>query len=245
MVKLILRDYRLQWKENLSRSQMNMAWITFYIAIFPLWNSSFNVSGCYYACMVPMLFGWILAEAFPNEMSKAMLLCPLSEEEKRRYISTGYWLRVLCPTIMELLFLGSTLFWTWKRLQIPLVEAICLALGLFFNLFAGLIAMNINCRPISTKKRNGNTIAYELPGHYNGWRTTQIVLMLVNHILMYDALFDRESESFMIEVLFFAGLMIAELALCIKIIITYRKPVMEKAIHYEYRPIPRKGERKR
>ena len=62
MVKLILRDYRLQWKENL---------------------------GCYYACMIPMLFGWILAEAFPNEMSKAMLLCPLSEEEKRRYISTG------------------------------------------------------------------------------------------------------------------------------------------------------------
>lgn len=86
-----------------------------------------------------MLLGFLISRMYPGKLEKTLLLCPLTQEEKRRYIETGYWLRIALPMFFYLL---AGLFWQIFG-TVSLFSTVVIGVWMFFYLGC----TNIYCLP--------------------------------------------------------------------------------------------------
>ncbi len=92
MVKVILQECRCRFfpvLKGYSTPIFIFVWLAFsYMVIFQadylkyLWG------------MLPMLLGLLLSRIYPNQLSKLMLLCPMTEKDRKKYLITAYLVRV-------------------------------------------------------------------------------------------------------------------------------------------------------
>lgn len=115
MLRRVLFDYirSFNWKNYLhTRNTYNNGyslWMIIYLTfLLPLTNGSIRESELavvsYYMWEIPFLIGMMGIELFPFQIPKLMFLCPLNVEERRQYMKCVYWVRILVPTIIQIVF---------------------------------------------------------------------------------------------------------------------------------------------
>jgi len=245
MFRLVLRDYRLQYRESIKNVNAAGYFIYIYLLCYvPDWTNMIDAlwkGGCFYAFFLPLCIGIFLSRLYPNQMSKTLLLCPLSRQQKEKYIRTGFFIRVLVPFLLFLIFEGSAMIVTFRQQHLNTSE-LWLWAGLTWLLFVSLISVNIYCLPVNLSPE-ALYRTYKLPGNYEIWNVLVQLTAILGGVIMLSALTDQKGETvFDITVEIF--ILVISTALCIKMIATYAGPIMEQAIFYEYRP-PVQKERKR
>lgn len=103
MFKKVIHDYLgyLRWG-NIRRVYSNIGtwWIYPYmLTIFPLLTDIDESSGlaAYYILIIPLLFAIMTLSVVPMKLPKQMFLCPMEEQERRKYIHELFAVRLLVP----------------------------------------------------------------------------------------------------------------------------------------------------
>ena len=226
MLKYVLQDYKGQFKSGL-KGMYNEGWFIYvYLMICPLTMWVAEDKGellIYYCGMFPVAFGLFLSRMYPNQMSKTLLLCPLTMEEKRAYILTGYRFRILATLGLALVLNGIPFVMGFMH------PAYFCGLLLITGLYTA--AVNIYCKPnnasiyVLEKK-------YNLPGNYELWNVAIQLGGILGTMGFIAAIEDAKTllGIWDIVVLVFTVLVVGLLAL--KFFRTYYKPVMEQALVY-------------
>lgn len=120
MMRFVLLDYIGDIKGGLKRIQggeafvpslsfvlMNLAWSP---EFYGEGGKSFRLSFIWGDVVVVliMLFGFLISRMYPGKLEKALLLCPLTEGEKRQYVKMGYGLKIAFPMLLYVL---AGVFW--------------------------------------------------------------------------------------------------------------------------------------
>ncbi|MBO6015170.1 MAG: hypothetical protein J6P60_01115, partial [Lachnospiraceae bacterium] len=185
--------------------------------------------------------GLFLSRLYPNRMSKTLLLCPMSMQQKKQYIRTGFVIRVVFPYGLFLLLEGATMLVMLNHRLVHASEIVLWAAKAWILLLS-LISVNIYCQPIDPIPYVMGR-KYRLPGNYEIWNILVQLLAIFGGMILGSAITDQKSET-VFDIVVDLILVAIITALCIKIIVTYAGPVMEQAVSCEYRPRLEK-ERKR
>lgn len=137
MLKLVLSDYRMDFREALKREKWSGGSVGFWMVYgvcspknfwgvdlaklwrpYLIWYVIFIILG-----MAAMELGGL----YSNELGKMFQLLPVSYQEKRRYLITGYLFRVLFPSAL----LAGHLCLSVVLLGFDIAKVCCV----FFNLF--------------------------------------------------------------------------------------------------------------
>lgn len=250
MFREVLKDYRSQFKDSLGKLSPNDFLFYFLLVIDTLLFSD-NVSEshwwlwlCYFTYFLTVCLANILADMYPNEMSKTLMLCPLSEDQRRRYLHTGYWVRVCIPIMACLILEGvgfATLCFSCREAMSVLKSSGAFILYQFCLLGTGIPAININYRPVITGR---GTKEYPQFRGFGFWHVAVILNTVLFGFFSFFLLNDGEKIGGwkLVVCLILLGV---HIAVCLKIFITYRGKIMEQAVHYELQPQAQKGEKKR
>ncbi len=109
MIRMVLEDYRMDFGEALRREfreGTSLFWVVWFSAVvfMDFFENSFFQSGwkiasfilCY-PCYVLLL---CMPRMYPNRLGKMMYLLPVSGEERRRYLFTGFCCRVFVSGVV-------------------------------------------------------------------------------------------------------------------------------------------------
>lgn len=225
MLKMIYDDYRFGFWTSLKKNSSFTAWYV-YVYTFMLAVTHFSDTNIIIVVgFVPMAMGMMLAQAFPNQMRKVLFLCPLTENERRAYLRTAYWFRVLLP--MSLCLIGSTVVLAFGHIQLfYYIEMNLLVISY-------LLGINVYCLPESwkTSKLPEDQWTIRIPYAYE---FLNVVLQLVGliGICLFASLdlikIDERNDKLALTVF-----VISEILLCLTAVKVYYKPVMERGIWYE------------
>lgn len=221
MLRMVLDDYmhsfRTAWKDGINA----MAWILYFDWLvcvpvcFGLESIKFLFGG------ISMMIGILLARMYPNQMGKIFFLCPLTKQDRKKYLETGYWLRVSIPMIICI----STGAVSLAAGYLSLFYYLMICLMVFFF----VIGVNIYCLPdkpsiyITQRK-------YQLPGVYEVWN---ILIQAVGILGMcLSASFKTYSNEVTDKVILLTFVLV-EMLLSIKMCFTYYGPVMARGMQYE------------
>lgn len=141
MTKQVIRDYfsAFHW-EKIKEFYKNGGWFFFLnmTVILPMFVRIFDSAiGAvnYYFALVPLEFAMFAAPLHPVALPKIMYLCPMSETERREYITKAFWFKFAVPVVVSgfcmsvLLALGVT-----DLLQAGMVLLENILVGLAFGL---------------------------------------------------------------------------------------------------------------
>lgn len=222
MLKLVLNDYKCQMKHAFSNLHYTDWFIYIYLLIFPTIHGIYAFF--YYSSMFSMIFGLLLSRMYPNQLSKTMHLCPLTKEEKRQYIETGFRLRIAVPMSFYLILNGVFVMLGWL---FPVYY-----MGMAFILFIYLNSVNIYCLP---EKKSPNEVGriYNLPGSYELWNVLIQVFGILGTLILASAQMDVKNPVTAFEKCVIGSCILLEFLVFLKIRFTYYKPVMERAVNYE------------
>lgn len=225
MLRMVIDDYRSQAKQALKEVCGSGTLLAFlFMMIYPPYVSDYQVDGwlLYFDTFVPMFFGMLLSRMYPNRLSKTLLLCPMTEDEKQVYLVTGFRLRVLLPFLMYLMCSG--IFGLMGKLKL-------LHFGYFaVYLFMFLISVNIYSQP-RTKSENLSVKFFDLPGNYNLWEMVDLLGgFLLCYVVVANFVEKHYSNGWIIVVVL--GL-VAEFLIAFNMVKNYYKPVMENGRYYE------------
>ena len=93
MLKLIIGEYRCRFLIVFKQNRNRILWYFFWSYVYYMLIMRLDVVK-YTIGMVPLLAGFWLSRMYPNELSKMLFLCPMSKEDRVRYLWTAYGLRV-------------------------------------------------------------------------------------------------------------------------------------------------------
>lgn len=93
LLKFVLDDYRGRFwtalKSILQIMMLYFFWIYVYIGIIMKTDMIRYSIG-----ILPMLTGFFLSRMYPNQLHKLMFLCPMSNEDRKKYMITAYGVRI-------------------------------------------------------------------------------------------------------------------------------------------------------
>ena len=90
MVSMILAEFRQTWKMEVRNLFKNGKWMlyVYFLTLVPYWFAEDKAMVVrYFALMVPILLSMLARDLHPMRITKPFVLCPLSEEERVRYIT--------------------------------------------------------------------------------------------------------------------------------------------------------------
>ncbi|MDE7310057.1 MAG: hypothetical protein K2N87_00245 [Eubacterium sp.] len=93
MLKLVWGNYRCRFLVVWKAHNKMILWYIFWSYVYIMIVLRLDVIK-YTMGMIPMLLGFWLSRMYPNELSKILFLCPMSEKERLKYLRTAYGLRV-------------------------------------------------------------------------------------------------------------------------------------------------------
>ncbi|MBE5961878.1 MAG: hypothetical protein E7256_10970 [Lachnospiraceae bacterium] len=226
MLRLVLNDYKYGFNQGLINVARSGWMIYIYMLVGVPLMFHFDVTGIvtFYCSMIPMLLAMLLSRMYANVMNKTLLLCPLSKQERKDYFNTALGVRIAIPTALFLLLDGSLTILD----IIPPVFFLLMTIVLV--LYA--VAVNIYCTPKAPTSR-AISRSYDLPGTYEVWNGLMQVSGLLNMLSLVSAVTDKENPVTRGDEIVIGVLIAVELLLCIKIIVTYYKPVLWQTTSYE------------
>ena len=246
MLKLVVESYKNQIKSGFKNLWAQGWMIYIYMLAIPpiLFDIESHVL-LYYCVMIPQLLGLMLSRMYPNQMSKTLLLCPLSVEERKAYVKTGFAFRCILPIGLFAIVNGC--------LVLAGILPILHFLGMLFIQIFYAMSVNVyrlpiqreNTRHKTTYDFNGmagnfNTMQrkYDLPGNYEVWNVIVQLLGLIGSVMFITDVPDigaiyaiEESRTF--DVVMLTIMVVLLFLVWLKIMKTYYKPVVEQAIGIE------------
>lgn len=228
MLKLVWCDYKGQAWSALKNVYNSGGWF-FYIymgIILPLIysDSTYEVE-VYYSALGPMSFGMLLSRMYPNRINKTLMLCPMSVEDRKKYLVTGYTLRI---TIVLSFFLLC-------NIPLLITQKIMFSYFVVMFIFQILFVVSINVYSGSAPDVQGAFVREnERGGNFTAWDVAIVLcgilgILVLSSIQMSQKDFMEETLALVIVVI----LVLLELGICIKMLYIYYRPVMEQAIYYD------------
>jgi len=222
---MVLRDYRMHWKERLQNVFKNGSWFAYlYLMIVPAFEYTDKISRAmtYYGILFPLMIGLLLSRMYSNGLNKTMFLCPLEKEERKRYLVSAYWLRVSIPTILFML-IGSILV-AIHNISMKAFPILIISETMFF------IATNLYLeaayqKPDYEKKHN-------LSG-YTFWQIVAQVFGLGFMVICMGLAQDLNVPFRMMDFIIVFLLLVLQFAITMKIVLGYWEKVMWIATDYE------------
>lgn len=239
MFRMVLDDYRSQAKQAFKDTWKTGNWVIYmYMMVYPPLFIHFNIDEyfVYYAMILPMILGVLLSRMYPNKLGKTLFLCPMTEKEKREYLETGFWIRVFLPSI---LYVVAGILLTIKGILKPFYFV-----AYAIAIFCFLVSVNIYRQPKGLKETNlmSEVKVYDLPGHFGFWSVAAQVAGMCGVFWVTAIIVDSDATLDNIELVGVILIFAAIIFICIKMVVSYYKPVMEGAIYYE--GLPRKDGKK-
>lgn len=161
MYKMVLKDYRLHFKDSL-KNLYNSGWYVYiYMAgMLPIiTDSSDSIRDLlnYYFTFIPFIIALMLSRMYCGLMGKNFYLCPLSKEQRKSYFIAGMKLRITFPIVLFIILDGI--------LMIIKFESLFLFFAKLFVISCAAVSFNIYCQPI-VKSDNITQRRYPLLGNY-------------------------------------------------------------------------------
>lgn len=230
MLKKVLQDYRegFRWSRFKETYHYSMLWYYLYLfGFFPIIlniNEKAEKMAAYYLCMVPLMFGMYTVAAIPIRLPKQMFLCPLTKDERRKYVNLLFWVRyfgTVIPGVIAYVIAGIL---NW----IPMVVLPVQLLGLF----AAVLCASITTWPGSTWERNDTRKVRLKNPELKGLYPISIIGMILAAMLQFlypFELFEPSSKAGWI----FMGIYCVIVAVFGILPIRYINPVLDLTIVYE------------
>lgn len=233
MLKKVIHDYLgyLRWG-NIRRVYSNIGtwWIYPYmLTIFPLLTDIDESSGlaAYYMLTIPMLFAIMTLTVVPMKLPKQMFLCPMEEQERRRYIQELFAVRLLIPFLIGAI--GSFVVLVMKKGH-PLI--LCLEiLALISLLLCGSITSwegsvwsneeNGNVKRVKDKRLKGLVVINVLGV------PSSIIALIINTTMMENVTALTMGDGIYI------GISTVILVVLDILVVRYYPVILEMAVDYE------------
>ena len=141
MLKKVLYDYAdsFRWGNIKKKNNFTNSWIFIYmLTFFPIimrMNDTIENLVCYYLGILPCLLGFFSITLIPICMPKQMFLCPMTEEERKKYIKMLFGVRIGVPFLAGII--GAAIILLLEYIQSGFV--VLYLVGLFSYLFCGSI----------------------------------------------------------------------------------------------------------
>ncbi len=119
MVSMILAEFRQTWKMEVRNLFKNGKWMlyVYFLTLVPYWFAEDKAMVVrYFALMVPILLSMLARDLHPMRITKTLFLCPLSEEERVRYITCGYTARMVLSFVLYAV--GLTIVYVFQPVSI-------------------------------------------------------------------------------------------------------------------------------
>lgn len=217
MIKMVLNDWIAGRKEAWNMAlKNNDGFVLSFFANAMLWGGWLslgeNVSWEYRLLDLceAVLFTIVvlLSQMYPNRLSKPMLLAPIEQEEKKRYLFTAFWLKQAIAIVPHLFLLGAGL---WRK-DWNLENAVLIfSVGFLWNVIMSL----------QNTKMGGTSPLFQV----TWW------ICAINWMISLSAAatpFEARWECILRTVLY-----VIQMVMCIVLIKKEGKTYMEKAVNYE------------
>ena len=104
-----MADYLESLKIKVNKKvEFGRVWIFFYMLVLLPCMMAGNEKGIalasYYIMVIPMIFGIYSTSAAPIQLPKQMYICPMEQSERHRYVTIMYWIRLLTPLFVGVVF---------------------------------------------------------------------------------------------------------------------------------------------
>lgn len=230
MLRKVLKDY----KEGFCWSRFKEAWgvagwwmYLYLLTIFPVImdiNEKAERLVCYYAMVIPLLFGTYSLSAVPIRLPKQMFLCPLSSEERKKYVKTLFMVRLIVPVVLGIATYGAAA--ASGRLK---AEFLCVQL---FGLFSFMLFGSLTTWPGSTWERRDTSKkrlkSPKFKGLYAISGSGMISAFAFQMIVPIG--WDGEEDLLFWIIMTILGMITA---VCDILIVRYFKPVLDMNMDYE------------
>lgn len=226
MVKNIIREYfaAFRWRRIKESYHGSNWWIFLYILIIvPLFSGGKTLETGksalgFYSLLLPVMFHLFTVPLHPFTMPKMMYLCPMTKQERRKYLEKSYAVKILFSLFLALL--GQIILLVMGDYDIFMT-------GMAFVLTTFLIfATSLQARV------PGNAGDYSKSK--DRWETVTLILFLFEIVVLTDIIAPGESCSQVEKIIFLVILFAIDLPLTLKIL-SFWKETVEGLMHYEKR----------
>lgn len=106
MLKLVLNEYRCRFWMMLQAQIGKFILFLWWTYFYDMFMMRLNIMK-YSLGMLPLLLGFFLSRMFPNQLSKLLFLCPISKQDRKKYLIMAYKMRI---GISIFLYLALSMF---------------------------------------------------------------------------------------------------------------------------------------
>ena len=196
-----------------------------YLLIMPaIWyDESLKAIGACYSLGIVMLISLVVSRLYPNCLTKEMLLCPLSQSERKYYLIRHYWNKVLANIALYII-VGSILLW-YQMIHLKgfLVLGIhCILWSLTNHIYVDTTALEKS--NTNRGKRSKNCMA---------WQVTTEIIGIFCWLIDFGYAIDDHNTTF--DEVIVAIEIVVQLLLSIKVIKRYGRILFEYGANGEYK----------
>lgn len=229
-MRLILSDYKSSIQECFRHIMKKNGWF-FYVYILIGMPLSFRVEFKYLILyeieMLLLVFMLLISRMYPYRLGKNLYLCPLTGAERKSYMKTAYYVRILLGMVPSLLVNGFLMGAGRLRIHAGLL----LLLGYF--LFC--ISVNFYVADTGKEDRKKEKKLYRKYSRFKGYRffmiLAQISGIFYSWILLSMVAEDYEWYQEDLVIMGIAAVVQSATYLIMKL--KYEKQIIEIGIHYE------------
>lgn len=231
MLRKVLEEYRdgFRWSRFKETYHYTMLW--YYLYLFCFFPIILNINeetvklGAYYLTMLPVMLGMYTVAAIPIRLPKQMFLCPMTQAERKKYVTMLFGVRylgtVIPGTIAYIIAVACKM--------IPTVFLLIQLLGLYTCVFCA----SITTWPGSTWERNEKEKVRLKNPKLKGLYPKSIIGLIMGMLLQMlepFGLFEGKSKGAWI---FLGSCCVVVVVLSI-LVARYLSTVLEMTINYEY-----------
>ena len=224
------RSLLIDWKrgESFRKNCVGWIWMAIYVVTYIpyvfLEIRDLRGTACYFSYGIALLFGIFLTRACPNRISKTLVLCPLTQAEKKQYVHIGFVMRVLLSLAIFLVLNIPTYVFADMNMVNLLFE--------FVYYLIYIIGLNVYVPPM-VSSRSTYERKYNLPSYYNFWENFHQIIGMLGMVVMVDEFRLNRKGLFDMGGLWVSIFGMLEMLCVVILIVKYFKPVMEQAIQHE------------
>lgn len=179
----------------------------------------------YYAGMLPMLLAILFASIYGSGGNIVFYLCPLSEEERRRYFMIFWGIRAGIPVLLSILSEG--LLCVLGLISMPTFWLAVLTVA-FFSAVQGMYGGIMN------REEEGIARVKRMPPGYTVWGVLTLMLGLFTMVFLAGVVSDLEKPRYVgPERIFFLILFFCHALAALLAALKYFRLVMERMVCYE------------
>ena len=225
MYRAVLRDYRYHLKEKLVmlKKQWWSWWPVMYCCF--LMPFSLNKTRPYIVGVLgvtlPLCITLLMTVMYGGQISKTLYLCPMSVEDRKRYIEVGIRLRVIITMV------------TFTVLNVILmlfnVMDIYMFVTKFFSMLLFAISTNIYCPVENINSTNSSLTFVKARGKVEIYRISSLILGMF--CLLILSCFEGNEKMW--ELILVAVLLLAQLVICIMMVVKFYGLIVDRVSYYE------------